>query len=422
MTIHKLTAPAERSNLPFMDVTSAGLQINLHVGQDYAIHSPARFILVCAGIQSGKTCIGPLWLYNEIQRRGPGDYLCVAPTYPLMNKKVLPEFIRLFERILRLGYYRSSDRIFEFRDKQTKVFFGHGDDPDSLESATAKAAWLDEAGQKKFRMNSWEAIQGRLSLNQGRVLMTTTPYDLGWMKQEIYDRAEKDPDYDAINFDSLMNPMFPLDEYERARRTLPPWRFRMRYQGLFERPAGMIYDCFDSKLNKTARFQIPSDWKRYTGHDFGAVNTAVVYIAEDPGSKILYVYREYWKGGRTAKEHSEAMLRGECGVPSVAVGGAKSEDNWRAEFRAAGIPIRAPQITDVEVGINRVYGEFASGGLVIFDDLKYTLDHVLTYSRELDDQGQPTDKIEDKENFHLADALRYVIGYLRGQPKRVWVR
>ena len=43
------------------------------------------------------------------------------------------------------------------------MYFGHANDPDSLESATAKAAWLDEAAQNKFKLDSWEAILRRLS-------------------------------------------------------------------------------------------------------------------------------------------------------------------------------------------------------------------------------------------------------------------
>ena len=78
-------------------------------------------------------------------------------------------------------------RTFGRRDvAPTSVLFGYAAEPESLESATAKAAWLDEAGQKRFRLASFEAILRRLSLAQGRVLLTTTPYDLGWLKQRLY--------------------------------------------------------------------------------------------------------------------------------------------------------------------------------------------------------------------------------------------
>jgi hypothetical protein len=191
----------------------------------------------------------------------------------------------------------------------------------------------------------------------------------------------------------------------------------MFYQGHFERPAGMIYDCFTDEM-KVPRVPIPLHWKTYMGVDFGAINTAAVFLAEEPETKKLFVYREYWEGGKTAKQHVADMLNDGRGMPTIVVGGSKSEDQWRAEFQAAGLPIREPEISEVELGINRVYGCFKDGGLAIFSDMKYTLDNVMSYSRELDDMGQPTEKIESKESFHLADALRYIIGYLKGEKRQ----
>ena len=167
-----------------------------HAGQFAALDSSARFILVLAGLQSGKTVTGPIWLYNEIQNRGAGDYLVASPSFPLLNKKALPAFREYFERDLKLGEYKAGAKTFEFSKEgnrrthgdtraHTTIFFGHAQDPDSLESATAKAAWLDEAGQNKFKLESWEAIQGRLSIHQGRALITTTPYNMGWLKTQF---------------------------------------------------------------------------------------------------------------------------------------------------------------------------------------------------------------------------------------------
>src|SRR5205085_8021537 len=122
---------------------------------------------------------------------------------------------------------------------------------------------------------------------------------------------------------------------------------------------------------------------RFLGLDFGPVHTAALYIAEDPGTKKLYEYREYQAGGRTAREHVTAMLSGEPGVPQV-VGGSRSEDAWRREFRDAGLPVREPDAPEVEIGIDRVYAATKQGTLYTFDDLYGTLEQKGTYSRVLD--------------------------------------
>lgn len=401
-----------------------------------------------AGTQGGKTSYGPIWLWREIQKCGPGDYLVVTPTFKLLELKALPEFLRWFGVMLGLGEYTGSPvRKFTFskageqklfgaeQSKPTVVYFGYAADPESLESATVKAAWLDEAGQKKFKLGSWEAILRRLSLAQGRVLITTTPYDLGWLKQKLWDKWKAgDADIDVVRFESIANPAFPRDEFERARRDLPAWKFDLFYRAIFTRPAGMIYDSFDEARHKVPRFAIPKEWPRYLGLDFGGVNTAAVFYAEELTTEKepkptgrLFAYREYKAGGRTAVEHTKHLLDGEPMIPHC-VGGSKSEGQWRQEFRQGGkvmgaeIPglwVREPDISDVEVGIDRVYGFHKRGELYVFDDLTGYLEEKLTYARELDANGEPTEKIEDKSSFHFMDAERYILGWLgragRGQ-------
>lgn len=408
----------------------------LHPGQRRAFNSTARFVLLLAGTQSGKTFFGPHWLLREIKIRGPGDYLVASPSYKLLSKKALPEFLRLFKTELRLGDYVGGEKHeFTFSDHgrrqfwgddgsdgETKVFFGHAADPDSLESATYKAAWLDEAGQARFKLGSWEAILRRLSIYQGRVLITTTPYNLGWLKQQIYDRAKAgDRDYEVVQFDSKENPHFPLAEYERARRSLPAWKFNMFYRGQFERPAGAIFDCFDEAVHKVPRFAIPPEWKRYVGLDFGGLNTAAVMVAKNSQANEFFLYREYWpQVNRIAKEHIHHLRIGEPARMPYCVGGSKSEAHWREQFKADGLLVREPDITgpdSVEVGIQRLYGLFKTQRLFVFSDCTRTLDQIQSYARETDDMGNVGEDIEDKETYHLVDALRYLSTHLnKGGP------
>lgn len=414
-----------------MEVRPDGkMVLNFHAGQAQAWESLRRFVCVLAGTQGGKTEFGPHWLLREIRLRGPGDYLVATPTFPLLSLKALPAFLKLFQTTLRLGDYSGSPiKRFTFSragrkrlfgvgaHEATHVYFGHAQDPDSLESATAKAAWLDEAGQKKFRLESWEALQRRLSIHEGRALITTTPYNLGWLKQKVWDRWKAgDPNYDVIRFESIANPAFPVREYERAKATLPRWKFDLFYRAIFARPAGLIFDCFDETRHLVPRFKLPNDWQRYLGIDFGGVNTAAVFYAEEPKTGRLYLYREYKAGSRTAAEHARALLAGEPMVP-ICVGGSKSEGQWRAEFQAAGLPVQEPALSgpdSVEVGIDRVYGAHQRNEIVVFSDLSGYLEEKQTYSRELDAAGEPTEEIDDKSSFHFLDAERYIIGWLKG--------
>jgi hypothetical protein len=107
------------------------------------------------------------------------------------------------------------------------------------------------------------------------------------------------------------------------------------------------------------------------------------------------------------------------------VGGAKSEGNWRTDFRAAGLPVAEPEIVEttattsnrpsssVEVGIGRVYAAFRRNEIAVFDDLPFLLDELESYSRKIDDVGNPQDEIEDKSTYHVLDAVRYIVAHIR---------
>lgn len=415
------------------------IKLNFHPGQKRAYWSEKRIVAIIAGSRSGKTSFGPYWLIKEMRRRGPGVYMVVAPSYKLLDNGAAPEIQSAFVEQCKLGkmiHGTNWSLVISRQGKQalfgdadapmTRVVFGHADNPDSLEAVTAKAAWLDEAGQKRFKLGSWEAIRRRLSIDEGRVLITTNPYGMTWLKTEIFDewqaykrRGKDHPDIDFINFDSTWNPAFPKAEWLAAKERMPTWKFDLYHRGIFTRPAGLIYDCFEEEINVVPEFSVPTHWRRYLGMDFGGVNTVGVFFAKCPESGVYYAYREYKGGGLTARQHGVEILKGEPGIP-FSVGGSKSEGQWRDEFRAGGLPIREPDQPDVEVGIQRVYGGFKSGKVVIMQHLNHTIEQINSYSREVDDVGEPTESIEDKETYHFLDAIRYIMGYEFREAKTEW--
>jgi hypothetical protein len=203
-----------------------------------------------------------------------------------------------------------------------------------------------------------------------------------------------------------MNPSFPMEEYKRAKDTLPSWKFEMFYNGNFSRPAGMIYEDFDN-LHIIPAFSIPADWARYMGVDFGAVHTCNVWLAQDPQSKLYYLYRERLEGNKTTQQHADTV-KSYSENNLLAWGGAKSETQQRWDWTAAGLHVQEPPIWEVEPGINRVIAMLKERKLFVFDTCAGIIDQMGTYSRELDVNGQPTEKIKDKETYHYCDALRYV--------------
>ena len=398
--------------------------LNLHQGQTQAWDSPKRFVFVIAGTQSGKTSFGPWLLHKWIQQYGAGDYLAVTATYDLFKLKMLPEMLHVFSQLLHWGAYEASDRVLRSNDGQTRIILRSANAPGGLESATVKAAWLDECGQDDFRLESWEAILRRLSLAQGRALGTTTPYNLGWLKSQVFDRWRAgDPDYDVIQFKSTQNPTFPQAEYERAKRTLPAWKHAMFYDGEFSRPAGLIYEDFSEDVHVVRPFAVHPQWRVFVGVDFGAVNTALLWLAHDHVRDVYYVTGESLTGGLSTPEHAQRALERASGKRMGGwYGGASGETQQRLDWNVAGVPLREPPISDVEAGIDRVIGLFRARKLMILNACPGLITELMTYSRELDEAGEPTEKIKDKETFHRLDALRYVVAGLSAGAQRARVR
>jgi len=368
-----------------------------------------------AGTQSGKTSYGPWHLHKMIQDAGPGDYLAVTATYDLLKLKMLPEMQRVFCQWLGWGTYHATDRVITSHDGKSRIIIRSADAEGGLESATAKAAWLDECGQDKFDLAAWEAVQRRLSLSQGRVLGTTTPYNQGWLKTQVYDRwAAGDTDYDVIQFASLANPFFPPAEYERAERTLPDWKFQMFYRGQFSRPAGLIFDIFNPDVHVIKARPIPADWPRVVGIDPVGERTAALWFAWDADREQLHAYREYYEGfGRTTGEHAQAILREGYRERIIGyAGGGPSERQARADWAGAGLVMQEPAIADVWAGIDRIYGLFKTYALVIHDSCPHLIDELGRYSRKLDRNGEPMAEIADKESYHLCDCARYAVIWL----------
>lgn len=366
-------------------------------------------------IPTHNTSFGPLWLFNEIQRCGEGDYLAITATYPLLKLKMLPEFLKLFRDTLNMGTWGASDKVFTSHDGKTRVIFGSAQNSESLESATAKAAWLDECGQDQFKIDSWEAVQRRLSLHRGRALGTTTPYNLGWIKQQVVDKFRAgSEEHDVIQFDSIANPAFPKEEFKRAERELPRWKFLMFYRGILSQPEGMIYSSFKDEYREQGGhlvkpFDIPNRWPRYVGVDFGAINTARITLAKNPDTKEYYIYAENLEGDKTTKAHVKSALEHIERTNIISWhGGSGSEKQYRMDWAAEGIDVRGPSITDVESGILRVIAGFKTNQLFVFDNLAGVRDELGTYGRVMDANGTPTEKIKDKETYHRLDALRYV--------------
>jgi hypothetical protein len=234
---------------------------------------------------------------------------------------------------------------------------------------------------------------------------------MGYLRYEWYDHwVNGDAEFDVIQFDSIQNPVFPRAEFERAKRTMPAWRFDMFYRGRFARPAGLIYNMFEDSMFVDP-FPIPLEWLGIVGIDFGGANTATVWLAYDERADLWYLHHETLEGSLSSADHARKIIdaAGRRMNMLTFTGGAPSEIQSRMDFGAAGVEILKPAVSDVEGGISRVIEMISLDKLRIFKNMSGVRHELATYRRKLDEAGIATNDIMHKNMFHRLDALRYAV-------------
>lgn len=326
----------------------------LHPGQWDAWQAQERFVAMIAGSGGGKTSFGPLWLWREIQERGAGDYLAISPISDMLSRVLIPALMGLLES-QGCTWEKAAGKI--VCPNGAEIFLISADRPERAEGIHARGAWVDEAGQMDSLM--WEVVRRRLAHHQGRVLLTTTPYNMGWLKSQVADRAAAgESEYRVVTFPSVANPAYPVEEFERARRELPPDRFAMFYLGEFRRASGLVYPDWSPATMTVEPFDIPEGWDILGGLDLGWHNpTAGLALAVD-GDGTVYVAGEHYASEVTLEDHATALR--EYGLlpwhadPSA----AQSIE----ELRAYGLWVQ-PARNDVLAGIDAVTRLIRSGRL-----------------------------------------------------------
>ena len=435
------------------------IQVNPHPKQAQVFRSVANIIAVLAGTQSGKTLSGPVWLWKEIQKwdklvqAGGGAhgavFWAVSPSYPLMEGKLWPEYKHFFVDLLGIATANSTKRTLAItltRDNDEKVEYElilkSADKADSLASSTVAAMHIDEAGMTSFSRESWIEAKARLGTTNGRILITTTLYNFGWLKTQVYDLWKADPigsGIEVIRFESIDNPLYSRKEWDYAKITMAPDVFNMRHRGIYDKPAAMIYPAFDEDDSVVKPFEIPTHCPRHVGVDPGTVSHSTIWAAEisptddeyihfpdaDGINSVYVIYRASLSGSttvtKTNAEHAlEATAQPDYPYVKTWCGGARAEKYFREDYKAVGVDIVEPPFTEVEAGISKVLGLMRTKRFYIMKHLtELTAGErgIQTYSRKIDSNGETTSEILDKEKYHHIDAIRYCIAGIDTQTK-----
>lgn len=415
-------------------------------GQSFAFVADTPVICMVTGVQGGKSTVGALWLCKKIMENPYEDYMLLASSYKMINQAPGRTF-RKFATRFKLGEMNEGeDKMYwEIMVKGKKtgglVYFRSADNPDKFEGVTVKDVWFDEAGDAPER--AWINIHGRVAIKQGQIMVTSTPYSFNWLydlytkllstgKIEKYadgTQVIRTDDFTYVNYPSYRNPSFPKKSYDRAKRTLSPAEFNRRYNGLFTRPDGLVYQAYQedtmvwSQYDYAKHVQNDPLIETIAAVDWGWNDPNVILVigitAGSPEKPGMFVVLDEWYMPEVHVEAvgEQAKLMQKKYNIGFFYADAASPDRI-AKLNSAGvstIPVykQAGENTNTYIaeGISRIRSLMLEDRFRVLDHCENTRKELGLYAYQRKEVGNTMvtlDKAEDRFN-HTMDCLRYAI-------------
>lgn len=390
-------------------------EIELHPKQFEAFDFKTQFGAAIAGVRGGKTFVGSAWAGNKIAT-SKGNGLITGPDYKTLHDATLTTFFQLFPQYRK--FYKMQRSVIELPGKT--IFLRSLDDPLSAEGLTVDWAWGDEAG--KYKLLAWHSLRSRVSLNKGQVLLTTTPYNMGWLYQDFYKPwlEKTDEDFTVVSWASVDNPYFPKEVYEAERNRLPPAEFRRRYEGAFARMQGLVYNL--QSYHITDQTNLRGDIT-LGGIDWGWTNPAALVVIKVVDG-AYYVVDEWYETGKTTNQITEAAInmQKKWGVNRWYADSANPEKIAEANDNTGLYVIPYEKKKDsLMAGIMYINQCMLENRFFVARGLKNIMSEFETY--QYPEQGEDGKVRKDEPlafDNHLMDAMRYAImGFSPARRARV---
>ena len=143
---------------------------------------------------------------------------------------------------------------------------------------------------------------------------TANPGGVGahWVKKRYIDPNK--PNETFVGSDGLTRKFIPArlednpylaedGRYEQMLKALPPTQRKQLLEGNWDVNEGAAFTEFDPHLHVITPFEIPINWERVKGIDYGyASESACIWAAIDPSDSTLIVYRELYRKGLTGHD------------------------------------------------------------------------------------------------------------------------
>lgn len=286
-----------------------------------------------------------------------------------------------------------------------------------------------------------------------RMRAASNPVGIGltWVKKRFFERGNEDRIFIPAKFTD--NPFIDQESYLKSLQELPKALQEKLIEGDWTAIESAAFAEFDDQIHVVQSFEIPEDWRRLEGMDFGVSNpTAWLAAAITPDGDTI-VYDEYYQPGLISR-HSSVILtmrENHWGQPAMAVcdpaiqartgfGSLGMGETVHSEFAKNGIFL-VPANNDRLAGRVRVSellrrnparefpvwhpkaGEPGAPRLYVTEKCKNLIEQLQIAPLD-DTTGETVDGYWEKKYGHAIAALRYLVTsrvYPQKQQDSRWV-
>lgn len=422
----------------------SSFDLELHDGQCEVFEDYRKVRAMCAGRRFGKSyldlaeiLVNTLEFPRKVDRFRPEVTLATLPTLqqakPILWKPLL-EIVESSDLNKHVDYINRTDFAIKFSGKPEIRLAGTNDNNGNR--LRGNRIWFfcgDEWQDTKPTVLKEVIIPAMADTPGSRALLTFTPKGKLNHTYNLYQMSQTEPDtYGFFSMPSYRNPKIKTAEIERLRRVLPPRLFKQEVEADFTTFEGQFYPELDES-NFTTDSYFDLDLV-VLGVDWGDIHPAVAVVGRSGDS---WFFLEGWHGNtgaaiptpifeshivRLATKYNPAIVLCDPSKPSAILA-----------LRALGVEHNLTGLARAVAGYNRVIeGIYQVSSLIYQRKLLFPItssapdipgavtplqayEELQAYHRKIDNKtGQPTEAVEDGQQDHIADCIRYALATERG--------
>lgn len=274
----------------------------------------------------------------------PLRYAHRAAHRALIIRRSMPELRELIDKSRELYprafpgcKYREVEKLWNF-PSGAKIEFGFLErDADVYRYQGQAYSWIgfDEITHLPTEF-PWNYLASRLRTTDSEIVpymrCTANPGGVGahWVKKRYIEPNE--PNQSFKGADGLTRKFIPArlednpylaedGRYEQMLKALPPTQRKQLLEGNWDVNEGAAFTEFDTQLHVIPPFEIPINWERVKGIDYGyASESACIWAAIDPSDGTLIIYRELYRKGLTGQDLGAIITEMELSDPFSVAG------------------------------------------------------------------------------------------------------